>query len=318
MAKITKEVRNSKETIFGGAGSVIPRPKVTKSSTKNSASEAQNSALPQEMLDQIFQEAREQWGYQPESDESEPSNSESWNEPIELYYAGDSIGAMAEGSSGGTVPFEKAITGLQAFPNGTDESDTARLFLRHCSEVGVDDFDVLDWYAYHTRHRAATSYGKTWHDHFSTVEYILKKNGQLDYQHLLQLSKDRGSNGNGCLAQAYPIATLFGDRAQAVAEQVTAATHMMALPTMAIAVAFFQGEKTLDEVVDESFPQHRNDLWDLTPLSHACLCAAAIIAREETIEGVIRLALAKGGDVDSYLSLGLLMWGKVNDLAATP
>ena len=241
----------------------------------------------------------------------------SWNEPVDLYYAGDSIGAVAEGAAGGKVSFDKAITGLQAFPNGTDEADTARLFLRYCNKVSVDNFDVLDWYAYHTHHRSAAMYGKTWRDHFNTVDYILKKNGQLDYNHLLQLSKDRDSNGNGCLALAYPIATLFDDRALAVAEQVTAATHIMAVPTMRIAVAFFQGEKTLDEVIAESFPPHRNDLWDLTPLSHACLCAAAIVAREETIEGVIRLALAKGGDVDSYLSLGLLMWGKVNDLLST-
>ena len=75
MPKITKVVRNSTETFFGRVGSVIPiRPKATESSTKSSASEAQDSALPQEMLDQIVQEAREQWGYQPEADESEPSN----------------------------------------------------------------------------------------------------------------------------------------------------------------------------------------------------------------------------------------------------
>ena len=77
MPKITKETRNSTRSFFGGAGSIIPfRPKSTECSTKNSASEAQDSALPQEMLDQIFQEAREQWGYQPETDESEPSDSE--------------------------------------------------------------------------------------------------------------------------------------------------------------------------------------------------------------------------------------------------
>jgi len=77
MPKITKETRNSKETFIGGAGRVIPfRPKATECSTKNSASEAQVSALPKEMLDQIFQEVREQWGYQPESDESEPSNND--------------------------------------------------------------------------------------------------------------------------------------------------------------------------------------------------------------------------------------------------
>ena len=225
-----------------------------------------------------------------------------WNELIDLYYAGDSIGAMAEGCSGGTVPFEKAITGLQAFPNGTDESDTARLFLRYCAEVGVDDFDVLDWYAYHARHRAATSYGKTWRDHFNTVGYILKKNGQLDYDHLLQLSRDRGSNGNGSLALAYPIVKTFPDRAQEVSDRVTAATHIMAVPTMRIAVAFFLGQKSLDEVIAESFPQDRDDLWKLTPISHACLCAAATIAKEETIEGVIRLALAKGGDATPVTS----------------
>ena len=77
MPKITKVVRNSTESFFGGAGSIIPfRPKATECSTKNSASEAQSSALPQEIIDQLNQEAREQWGYQPEADESEPSNND--------------------------------------------------------------------------------------------------------------------------------------------------------------------------------------------------------------------------------------------------
>ena len=70
MPKITKIVRNSTRSFFGGAGSVIPfRPKATECSTMNSASEAQVSALPKEFLEQIEQEAREQWDYQPEADE---------------------------------------------------------------------------------------------------------------------------------------------------------------------------------------------------------------------------------------------------------
>lgn len=78
MPKITKETRNSKETFIGGAGSVIPfRTKSTECSTKKSANEALDSALPKEFLAQIEQEAREQWGYQPEMDELGTSNNES-------------------------------------------------------------------------------------------------------------------------------------------------------------------------------------------------------------------------------------------------
>ena len=85
--------------------------------------------------------------------------------------------------------------------------------------------------------------------------------------------------------------------------------HIMALPTMRLAVAYFLGEKTLDEVIAESFPTTRTDGWELMPISHGCLWAAATIAREPTAEDVIRMALAKGIDTDSCLALGLLMWG---------
>ncbi len=230
------------------------------------------------------------------------------NNLIRLYYLGDSIGAVAEGGAGGTVSYERALTGLKAYPNGTDESDTARLLLGYCNKVGTDNFSVIGWYEYHTKNRAATTYGKTWRDHFNTVEYILKKNGQLDYDQLVTLSKDRGSNGNGCLALAYPIAKLFAGRAQETADRVTAGTHCMARPTMQLAVQYFQGRKTLDDVIREAFPTKRLDGWELTPLSHGCLWAAATIAKEPTVKGVIQKALKMGGDVDSYLSLGLLMW----------
>ena len=78
MPEITKVVRNSTRSFFGGAGSVIPfRPKSTEYSTKNSKSEEQSSALQQDLIDQLNQEDREQWGYQPEMDESGTSNNES-------------------------------------------------------------------------------------------------------------------------------------------------------------------------------------------------------------------------------------------------
>lgn len=241
---------------------------------------------------------------------NEPSLEEQMNcKLLKLYYIGDSIGAMAEGGAGGTVSYERALAGLKAFPNGTDESDTARLFVRYCSEVGPENFSVTDWYAYHTKHRAATSYGKTWRDHFNTVEFIIKKNGKLDYDHLVALSRDRGSNGNGCLALAFPIARMFLLGALVNSQRITAGTHYLAQPTMELAVKYFLGQKTLDEVIDESFPKGRNDAWKLTPLSHGCLFAAATIAKEKTLKDVINKALEMGGDVDSYLSLGLLMWG---------
>ena len=76
--KVIREEWRKGETCFGGgSGTIIPfRPKSTEFSTKSSASEAQDSALPKNLIDQLNQEAREQWGYQPETDESEPSDSE--------------------------------------------------------------------------------------------------------------------------------------------------------------------------------------------------------------------------------------------------
>jgi len=236
-----------------------------------------------------------------------------WDAPIDLYYKGDSIGAIAEGGAGGTVSYERAMTGLKAYPNGTDESDTARLFIKYCASIDIENFSVTDWYAYHAKHRAATTYGKTWQktwqDHFLTVEYFLKKHGELDYDRLVAISKDRGSNGNGCLALAYPIVKIFGDRAEEIADLVTAGTHDLARPTMKLLVKFFQGRKSLADVIDEAFPTKRTDGWKLTPLSHGCLWAAASIADEINLENVIIGALQQGGDVDSYLSLALLIWG---------
>ena len=232
----------------------------------------------------------------------------SFYQSIKLYYIGDSIGAMAEGGAGKTVSYGRALTGLKAFPKGTDESDTARLFIRYCEEVGADNFSITGWYAYHAQNRMFTTYGKTWRDHFRTVEYILKKNGRLDYERLVSLSKDRGSNGNGCLALAYPIAKIFGDNALEVAGMTTAGTHYLARPSVLLAVEFFQSKKTLDQVIKEAFPAKMDNGLQLTPLSHGCLWAAAVIAKERTLKKVIQKALDMGGDVDSYLSLGLLMW----------
>jgi hypothetical protein len=232
-----------------------------------------------------------------------------WNDPMDLYYMGDSIGAIAEGGAGGTVSYEHAVTGLKAYPRGTDESDTARLFIEYCASIDIENFSVTDWYAYHTKHRAATSYGKTWQDHFLTIDYILKKTGELNYDHLVAISKDRGSNGNGCLALAYPIVTIFADRAEEIADLMTAGTHFLARPTMKLLIGYFQGRKSLEDVINEAFPTQRTDGWELTPLSHGCLWAAATIAAEPHLESVIVRGLEEGGDVDSYLSLALLIWG---------
>jgi len=37
-----------------------------------------------------------------------------WYNIIDRYYAGDSIGVIAEGGAGGTVWFERALIGLKA------------------------------------------------------------------------------------------------------------------------------------------------------------------------------------------------------------
>lgn len=69
---IGKEERNSKRMFFGGGmGSLIPfRPRNTQSPPESSGA----SAVSQQELNQIYQEAREQMGYQPEPTE-QPSPS---------------------------------------------------------------------------------------------------------------------------------------------------------------------------------------------------------------------------------------------------
>ena len=61
---IRNRYKNSKDTFFGGSGVVIPMRRRQESQPLDP-----NGVIKQEHLDQIMQEAREQWGYQPETDE---------------------------------------------------------------------------------------------------------------------------------------------------------------------------------------------------------------------------------------------------------
>jgi hypothetical protein len=238
-----------------------------------------------------------------------------------LYYAGDSVGAMAEGGAPGSVTYEDAMKGLQVYPNGTDESDVARLFLEYVAkEDEANEFDLWGWCVYHTENRAATRYGKTWKDHFSTVKHIAKTGRNLSG--LLHISQDRASMGNGILALAYPAA--YAQMHIKQCEDLCKISHWGAVRTFVLARKYFGGVLSLEElegrVIDTCMRTANhdviNDRYELTPLAPFCLWAAIQVAKQPSVEDAIRFALSKGGDVDSYLSLGLLIWGfeRIGDL----
>ncbi len=66
--KVTRRKMRPGESCFGGgSGAIVPfRKKPTKSSAENSTKEQSSPSVPKEWIDQIYQEAREQMGYQPE------------------------------------------------------------------------------------------------------------------------------------------------------------------------------------------------------------------------------------------------------------
>ncbi len=234
---------------------------------------------------------------------------------LHMFYLGDSIGAMAEGGAGGSCSYEKAMKGIKAFPRGTDESDTARLFLSYIEQCGRPQAaaDIASWYHYHQANRNVSRYGRTWRDHFGLVKELEKK-GRLTYKAVYQISVDRNSLGNGGLMLVFPAIMTGVDFATLLA--IIKGTHYQAEPIAAMLYRLLKRYVSVS-VVEESLTTHYclfHDDYGMTPLAPYCLLAAIQVAKQPTIEEAVRFSLEKGGDVDSYLSLGLLLWAYLGDL----
>lgn len=239
---------------------------------------------------------------------------------IQLYCEGDRLGAPFEGQEGPTAyDHRDVLKRAGMYPDGTDESDTVRLFIRFANGyrwAGDDQEFAVAWCDFHERHRAATSYGRTWRDHFTLVAW-LRKQGCLNYQSLARVALDReggtGSAGNGALALAYP-ACLFarevGADPQRLAETLTLASHAhpKAVESMRLLVAFFCGRRSLASLqIDPGVGS--GNLHRYSVLAPCTLLMAARCAELASKEEVVAQAVANGGDVDSILGLALLLWG---------
>jgi len=235
---------------------------------------------------------------------------------MQLYFEGDRMGAPAEGMPGATLSFENIMARQHEYPNGTDESDSVRLFMRFANGYSWDgDYDqfAVEWACYIAEHHAATSYGKTWHSLFGLVRHVEKTTGRpITHTKLLEISRDWNSCGNGCLALAYPAwrhAEDVGADARRLARAATEVSHAHPLAQRCVAslVDFFAsgGSSTFD--ADLLPPVGRE--WQFTQTASGCLWAALGCAKGQTKEDVIRSAAEIGGDVDSYLALAMLLWG---------
>lgn len=234
---------------------------------------------------------------------------------IDMYYLGDSIGAMAEGGAGGSCSLERAMTGLRAFLHGTDESDTVHLFQAFSLyyHPGMkSQTDILTWHCYHTERHRLSSYGKTWRDHFATVKAMDKKS-ELSILGLLAISADRNSFGNGLLALVFPV--MMHNVKRDIYQILFSTTHYQAAPTCGLMVEALRNRdlKMIEEIIEPVAHVWR-DSPGMTPHYLYCIAAAYEVAKQPTIKEAIEFALAFGGDVDSYLSFGLLMWAWLGDL----
>lgn len=230
---------------------------------------------------------------------------------LSLYYYGDQVGAVAEGAGGGTISYEKALTGVDRFPNGTDESDIVRLAVEFWKDIDGDYLGrygsmekIVEWYCYHEKARSVCKYGRTWKDHFSLVKHLNMVKGvgwkESIHNKFIKISSDRGSNGNGALAMVFPM-WVTGNSGIRVVE----GTHSEASDLCGDLSLYFCGDLDLDHLKDccaEACIPH-------TELADGCLYEAINVAQQDSVEDGVKYALCRGGDVDSYLSLGLLLWG---------
>ena len=248
---------------------------------------------------------------------------------LHLYFRGDRLGAPFEGAMPGTVTVDGLLRSEMTYPQGTDESDIVRCMVRYLREHDATKMPLqvfsCKWAEYHEGHRAATRYGRGWRDYFATVRAV-RDSGASDIEKFRQLhkvSKDRRSAGNGCLALAVPLALRFARERSTVTLGLEAASTIARLShfegtnscsELYIHLAsFFDSRKSSDWWLDDvklSFQTEASRLGTASDiLAPGCALAAIAVSEGETLEDCLEIACKRGGDMDSYLSLGLFLWG---------
>lgn len=242
---------------------------------------------------------------------------------INAYCLGDRIGSFFEGYSKG-FDYDMALK-LMAVDGGclagTDESDIVNTFGLFGMSYGVNGLiyedlreAALKWFVFHAEHRKSVRYGKSYKRHFALVR-LLNSTGSLDYDRMMELSKDQNSFGNGALALALPLYILW--------ERSMRGYHPTAFVSTFVRPVHFHRdvEKAFsilwDFFVRGSYEQlfklmnERDMFWvsaERTPHVLGCLATAAYCAHEAVEpRDILRNASLIGGDVDSYLSLAFLI-----------
>lgn len=239
---------------------------------------------------------------------------------IAAYQLGDRLGAPWE--SGDVLLTNRSMEEIQAreneYPNGTDESDIVRCFLSFADSYRYEGRDklLLDWCAYHQRHHRASGYGRTYRDHFALVKHLIQK-GQLNLDIIFQVSAERNSFGNGCLALVYPVACYaasIGEDPKELAQNFTRLTHAnsRAVNAVNILLRIILNPQEAPQIAQEICVDgiSREELIVACPSNVPAdwtFAYALFAALQGSREGVILTAVNMGGDVDSVLALASMI-----------
>lgn len=235
---------------------------------------------------------------------------------IEFYFEGDRLGASAEGMPGSRLTAEEMLQRQGEHPEGTDESDLVRLFQRFVRTwdwTGEVEPLAAAWAVFVTRHRRATRYGRTWRHLFHLVRYWSKTHGRpIHYGELVAVAREVNSCGNGCLAVVYPAVVYaqgIGTDPYPLVQAVTEVSHAHPMAQRCVTALANNFVSANDAGFMPDCLPPVGDEEGYTALAPGCLWAALQCAAAKTKFEAVEVAARIGGDVDSYLSLGLLLWG---------
>ena len=274
-----------------------------------------------------------------------------YSKAIELYKLGDMMGSVYEG---GPVHYRRYLYDeiKDKYMRGgfrTDESDIVDCFNNFIGEYSFKgELNLLyNWVVYHTKHRAHVKYGRTYQEQFLIVG-TLKAHNDLTLERLFELSEDKNSFGNGCLALVYPVyhyaeslnlnmdgrlklVTNFCRLTHAHPQAISAVTLLYAVIDIAIKGGdifdpkeyagysgyFSQGLKDslydfltgdVDLQPEDFIKKYPDNIMALNTLFYALYSVKNAATMEETITNVISF----NGDADSVSALALMLWGMIN------
>lgn len=225
---------------------------------------------------------------------------------IELYKKGDAVGSPYEGKQMFCDPV------LDRAPNmrGTDETDTVNCWFGFEQREVVGD--PVDWARYFANHYTPKcGWGKTYPDFFQLVKY-LDKRGTLTYEKLVEMSMDRNSMGNGCLALVYPMVSYGFSAADITIFTVMTHSHPTALIACELLADLFinrDNSKLVGSTVEYPVKGIGGHADAMSTLKTAWWCA-----HKETEEEATKECIFIGGDTDSTLALTLLLWGFLKEI----